>query len=208
MKVLLINGSPNTNGCTFTALSEVAGELKRNGIETEIVQIGKKPVRGCIGCGGCARNGGRCVFNDDILNSIIDKAETSDGFIFGSPVYYASANGSMISLMDRLFYAGGKYFSYKPGAVVVSARRAGTTATYDQLNKYIGISNMLQVPAPYWNMVHGNSAEEVMQDKEGLWIMRMLGRNMAWLLRLIETGKKNGVDAPEMIPRERTNFIR
>ena len=147
-----------------------------------------------------------CIF-DDIVNEAIDKIKEADGVVFGSPVYYASANGTMISFLDRLFYAASQHLAYKPGAVVVSARRAGTTATYDELNKYLGISNMLIVPAPYWNMVHGNTAEEVKQDREGLYIMRQIGENMTWMLKMLENAKANGI-APAILEKERTNFIR
>lgn len=205
MKVILFNGSPNIHGCTYTALHEIEETLQKNGIETEIFQVGSKSVRGCIGCGKC-RERGKCIF-DDIVNEAIDKIKDADGVIFGSPVYYASANGTMISFLDRLFYAASKYLAYKPGAVVVSARRAGTTATYDELNKYLGISNMLIVPAPYWNMVHGNTADEVKQDKEGLYIMRQIGENMTWILKMLENAKVNGI-APTILEKERTNFIR
>lgn len=205
MKVILFNGSPNVHGCTYTALHEIEETLQKNGIETEIFQVGSKSVRGCIGCGKC-RERGKCIF-DDIVNEAIDKIKDADGVIFGSPVYYASANGTMISFLDRLFYAASKYLAYKPGAVVVSARRAGTTATYDELNKYLGISNMLIVPAPYWNMVHGNTADEVKQDKEGLYIMRQIGENMTWMLKMLENAKANGI-APTILEKERTNFIR
>lgn len=205
MKVMLFNGSPNIHGCTYTALHEIEETLQKNGIETEIFQVGSKSVRGCIGCGKC-RESGQCIF-DDIVNEAIDKIKDADGVIFGSPVYYASANGTMISFLDRLFYAASQHLAYKPGAVVVSARRAGTTATYDELNKYLGISNMLIVPAPYWNMVHGNTAEEVKQDKEGLYIMRQIGENMTWMLKMLENAKVNGI-APTVIEKERTNFIR
>lgn len=205
MKVMLFNGSPNIHGCTYTALHEIEETLQKNGIETEIFQVGSKSVRGCIGCGKC-RESGQCIF-DDIVNEAIDKIKDADGVIFGSPVYYASANGTMISFLDRLFYAASQHLAYKPGAVVVSARRAGTTATYDELNKYLGISNMLIVPAPYWNMVHGNTAEEVKQDKEGLYIMRQIGENMTWMLKMLENAKVNGI-APTIIEKERTNFIR
>lgn len=205
MKVMLFNGSPNIHGCTYTALHEIEETLQKNGIETEIFQVGSKSVRGCIGCGKC-RESGKCIF-DDIVNEAIDKIKDADGVIFGSPVYYASANGTMISFLDRLFYAASQHLAYKPGAVVVSARRAGTTATYDELNKYLGISNMLIVPAPYWNMVHGNTAEEVKQDKEGLYIMRQIGENMTWMLKMLESAKANGI-APTIIEKERTNFIR
>lgn len=205
MKVILFNGSPNIHGCTYTALHEIEETLQKNGIETEVFQVGSKSVRGCIGCGKC-RESGKCIF-DDIVNEVIDKIKEADGVVFGSPVYYASANGTMISFLDRLFYAASSYLAYKPGAVVVSARRAGTTATYDELNKYLGISNMLIVPAPYWNMVHGNTAEEVKQDKEGLYIMRQIGENMTWMLKMLENAKANGI-APAILEKERTNFIR
>ena len=207
MKVLLINGSPNKEGCTFTALSEVAKALNENGIETEIIQVGDKVVRGCIACRSC-KDKGYCVF-DDIVNEVIEKAKTADGFIFGSPVYYCGINGTMKSFLDRLFYAGSQYFAYKPGSSVVSARRAGTTSTLDQLNHYFTINNMPLVSSQYWNMVHGNTPEEVRQDKEGMQIMRTLGHNMAWVLKSIEAGEKAGVEKPKQEePRERTNFIR
>lgn len=208
MKVLLINGSPNENGCTYTALSEAAGALEQEGIETEIFQMGKQPVRGCIGCGGCARKGeGRCVFDDDAVNRALEKAETADGYIIGSPVYFASANGSLIALLDRMFYAG-KCFAYKPAAAVVSARRAGTTASIDEINKYFSIRNMPVVSSKYWTMVHGNTPEEVRQDLEGMQNMRVLGRNMAWLLKCLEAGKQAGIAIPEAEAPVKTNFIR
>lgn len=207
MKVLLVNGSPHVNGCTYTGLAEAAGELEKNGIETEIVHIGNKPIGGCIGCGGCFGKG-RCVFGEDGVNLIIEKAEKADGFIFGSPVHYAAAAGNMTSLMDRIFYAGKKYFAYKPGAVVVSCRRGGATAAFDQLNKYMTISNMPIVGSQYWNMIHGSKAEDVLLDEEGLQTMRTLGKNMAWLLKCIEAGKQAGVLVPEGEAPRWTNFIR
>ena len=208
MKVLLINGSPNEKGCTYTALSEVAGALEQEGIETEIFHIGKNPVRGCIGCGGCARNGnGRCVFDDDIANRILEKAEEADAYVIGSPVYFASANGALISLLDRIFYAG-KCFAYKPAAAVVSARRGGTTASIDEINKYFSIRNMPLVSSKYWTMVHGNATEEVKQDLEGMQNMRTLGRNMAWLLKCLEAGKNAGISIPAAETPIKTNFIR
>ena len=207
MKVLMVNGSPHEKGCTMTALNEVARVLENEGIETEIIQLGKGPVRDCIACGGCGGKG-RCVFNDDAVNEILEKAETADGFIFGSPVYYAHPSGRILSLLDRVFYAGSSAFHHKPGAVVVSARRGGTTASFDALNKYFGISQMPVVGSTYWNMVHGNTPEEVMQDEEGLQVMRNLGRNMAWLLKCIELGREGGVFAPEAEHAHRTNFIR
>lgn len=206
MKVLLINGSPHEKGCTYTGLLEAAKELEKNEIETEIVHIGIKPIGGCIGCGGCSGKG-RCVFGADGVNAVIEKAETADGFLFGSPVHYAAAAGNMASLMDRVFYAGKKYFAYKPGAVMVSCRRGGATAAFDQLNKYLTINNMLVVGSQYWNMVHGSRAEDVLRDEEGLQTMRTLGRNMAWILRCIAAGKEIGVAVPEREELIRTNFI-
>ena len=207
MKVLLINGSPNEMGCTYTALSEVAGALEKEGIETEIFHIGKKPIRGCIGCGGCTKNNNRCVFDDDVVNQAIAKAEEADAYVIGSPVYFASANGALIAMLDRMFYAG-KCFAYKPAAAVVSARRAGTTASIDEINKYFSIRNMPVVSSKYWTMVHGNTPEEVKQDLEGMQNMRTLGRNMAWLLQCLDAGKKAGISIPEAETPVKTNFIR
>lgn len=207
MKVLLLNGSPNKNGCTNAALSIVADELNKQGIGNEIVWLGNGPVRGCIGCSGC-KTGNGCVFSDDPLNAIGEKVKSADGYVFGAPVHYASPNGAMVSAMDRLFYAYGRYMQLKPAASVVSARRAGTTASYDALNKYIGINNMLQVPSTYWNMVHGSKAEEVLKDEEGVTIMRAIGSNMAWLLKLLDKAKGTDLEKPVSIPKARTNFIR
>src|SRR5574344_583095 len=191
MKVLLINGSAKEKGCTSTALNEVATSLNKEGIDTEILYLGNKPIRDCVGCGVCKKSDeGKCVFKDDIVNEIIEKAKTSDGFIFGTPVYYAHPRGRILSVLDRLFYAGSKYFANKPGAAVASARRSGTTASLDVLNKYFTINNMPVVSSNYWNMVHGGKPEDVQQDLEGLQIMRTLGSNMAWLLKCIEAGKK------------------
>lgn len=206
MKVLLINGSPHEKGCTYTALSEIAGVLNENGIDTEIFQVGSAPIRGCVGCGGCAGKN-RCVFQDQV-NVALDKAAKADGFIFGSPVHYASAGGAITSFLDRMFFAGKENMVYKPGAAVVSCRRAGSTATLDQLNKYFTISSMPLVGSSYWNMVHGNTPEEVLQDKEGLQTMRNLARNMAWLLHCIEAGKKAGISVPQPESGSTTNFIR
>ncbi len=208
MKVLMINGSCRANGCTFTALSVVADALKEEGIDSEIVQMGGAPVRDCIGCRKCAELDNKCVFDDDLVNKIIEKAKQADGFIFGSPVYYAHPSGRILSLLDRVFYASSAVFAGKPGACVVSARRAGTTASIDVLNKYLTINRMPVVSARYWNMVHGNSAEEVMQDKEGIQNMRILGKNMAWLLKCIEAGREKDIDMPALPEIERTNFIR
>lgn len=209
MKVLLINGSPHAKGCTYTALREVADTLEKEGIETEIFHVGVKPITGCIGCGYCKKSElNRCVFNEDSVNTALEKAEHSDGFIFGSPVHYAAASGAITSFLDRCFYACGSAFVYKPGACVVSCRRGGATAAFDQLNKYFTISNMPVVSSKYWNMVHGNTPEEVVQDLEGMQVMRTLGRNMAWLLKSIEAGKKAGVPMPAQEKRVSTNFIR
>ena len=207
MKVLLINGSPHENGCTMTALKEVARVLEGEGIGTEFIQLGKDPIRDCVACGGC-RKLGRCVFGDDPVNEAIEKAKTADGFIFGSPVYYAHPSGRVLSFLDRAFYANSAAFRQKPGAAVVSARRAGTTASLDALNKYFGISHMPTVGSTYWNMVHGNTPEEVLKDEEGMQVMRNLGRNMAWLLKCIELGKAHGAPAPKMEREHWTNFIR
>jgi multimeric flavodoxin WrbA len=208
MKVLLINGSPNPKGCTYTALCEVAKELENENIETEIFHVGSKPIRGCTACGNCSRtNSGLCVFNDDTVNIALEKAKEADAFVFGSPVHYAGASGQITSFLDRFFYAGDG-FQYKPGAAVVSCRRGGATAAFEQLNKYFTISNMPVVSSQYWNMVHGNTPEEVRQDLEGMQIMRTLGKNMAWLLKCIQAGKEAGITLPEKEPRAVTNFIR
>lgn len=207
MKVLLLNGSTRKNGCTCLALSEVAKALNTEGVETEIVQMGGGSVRDCIGCNGCAGKG-RCVFGDDMVNEIITKAEEADGFIFGSPVYYAHPSGQVLSLLDRLFYAGGSAFTHKPGAAVVTARRAGTTASLDVLNKYMTDAQMPVVTSTYWNMVFGPAPELVEQDKEGLQTMRNLGRNMAWLLKCIQAGARQGVPPPVTETDHWTNFNR
>lgn len=208
MKVLLVNGSPHEKGCTYTALCEVEKELLKNGIETEIFNIGTEPVAGCRGCGGCSKTDGKCVFDGDVVNELIEKAKTADGFVFGSPVHYASPAGALLTVLDRAFYAGSSAFAYKPGAAVVSCRRAGSTASLDCLNKYFTINNMPVVSSGYWNMVHGAKPEDVLQDGEGLQIMRAIGKNMAWLLKCLEAGRKSGIELPEAEPRIRTNFIR
>ena len=208
MKVLLVNGSPHEKGCTFTALSEIKKTLESENIEAEIFHIGTNPVRGCIGCGGCAKNNGKCVFDDDVVNEIIEKAKTSDAFVFGSPVHYAAPAGALCAVLDRVFYAGSSNFKFKPGAAIVSCRRSGTTAALDCLNKYFTISNMPVVSSCYWNMVHGSKAEDVLKDEEGLQIMRGIGHNMAWLLKCIELGKNNGLRHPVPEAKIRTNFIK
>lgn len=206
MKVLLVNGSPEKSGCTFTALSEVAKTLNENGVETEIMWLGNNPINDCINCGGCVRQrNNRCVFDDDVVNRFLEKAEQSDGIVLGSPVYYANANGRILSVMNRAFFAGSRIFALKPGAVVVSARRAGTTCALDDLMKYLTISNMFVVSSQYWNMVHGFTPEDVMQDGEGMQTMRVLGRNMAYLLKCLDAGKN--IPKPEKERRIMTNFI-
>jgi multimeric flavodoxin WrbA len=205
MKVLLVNGSPHEKGCTNRALEEVAKTLREEGIETSIFWIDKKPLPGCMDCQGCGRSG-RCVFNDKV-NEFKDLAENADGFIFGSPVHYASVGGAMRCFMDRLFYSGGAHFYLKPAAAVISARRAGTTAAFDQLNKYFTISQMPVISSCYWNMVHGAEPAEVEKDAEGLQVMRTLGRNMAWFLRCKEAAQKAGVQPPKQEERVWTNFI-
>ena len=207
MKVLLINGSPHAHGCTYTALSEVASVLNDQGISTQIFQLGKEAIPGCIACGACRKNIGRC-FRNDIVNEVVSLAAQSDGFVFGSPVYYASMSGQMSAFLDRLFFSGAALLANKPGAAIVSCRRGGASAAFDQLNKYFTINNMPVVSSNYWNQVHGSNAEEVKQDEEGMQTMRQLGRNMAWLLKCIEAGKAAGIPMPETEERIWTNFIR
>ena len=205
MKTLFINGSPHANGCTFTALNIVAEELRKNGIDTEIVHIGNKDIRGCIACGKCAELG-RCVFND-MVNEVAPKFEQADGLVVGSPVYYAGPNGTLTNLLDRLFFSTPFDKRMKVGAAVVSARRGGTTAAFDRLNKYFTISEMSIASSRYWNMVHGHTPEDVMKDEEGGQIMRILGRNMAFLIRAIAAEReRNGL--PEKEVTKYTNFIR
>jgi len=205
MNVVLINGSPHARGCTFTALNEVAGALKENGVDAEIIQVGHQDIRGCSGCGACGK-AGKCVF-DDLVNEFAPRFAASDGLVVGSPVYYASANGTVVSFLDRLFYSSHADKSMKVGAAVVAARRAGCTAAFDVLNKYFTISGMPVVPSQYWNMIHGNTPEEARQDAEGLQTMRALGRNMAFLIKSIALGKERfGLPARET--RIFTNFTR
>ena len=207
MKVLLVNGSPHKEGCTYTALREVAGALEKNGVETEIIWLGVGEIAGCIGCGACAKNGEGC-FRKDIVNDFVEKAVQADGYIFGTPVHYAAASGALTSFMDRAFYSGGAKMAGKPAATVVSCRRGGASATFDQINKYYTINNMPVVSSQYWNQVHGSNAGEVVKDEEGMQTMRTLGNNMAWLLRCIEAGKEKGILFPEREPVIRTNYIR
>lgn len=207
IKVLLINGSPRPKGCTYTALNEIIKVLDLEGIETELLQVGSDPIRGCTACRGCS-NIDRCIFDDDPVNIVIDKAKEADGFVFGSPVHYGAASGHIKSLLDRVFFSSRDIFANKPGAAVVSSRRGGASAALDQLNKYFTGCGMPVVSSQYWNMVHGNTPEEVRQDLEGMQTCRTLGRNMAWLLKSIQAGKEAGIQYPVREPRVVTNFIR
>lgn len=208
MKVLLVNGSSRPQGCTYTALNEIAVTLNNENIETEILFLGNEPVRDCVACGACSKLGGKCVYDNDVVNRLIEKAKEADGFIFGSPVYYAHPSGRILSVLDRAFYAGKAAFIHKPAAVVLSARRGGTTASFDVLNKYLTISQMPVVSSTYWNMVHGSVPEDVKKDEEGLQTMRNIALNMSWLLKCIALGKDNGIDAPVAESSHKTNFIR
>ncbi len=206
MKVLLVNGSPKPKGCTYTALLEIKNELLENGVEAEIFHIGSKPIAGCLGCKACVKLG-KCV-QDDIVNEALEKFMEADGYVFGTPVHYAAAAGGITSFLDRMFYSNGRKFADKPGACIVSCRRGGATAAFDQLNKYFTISNMPVVSSQYWSMVHGNTPEEVVQDVEGIQTMRVLAKNMAWLLKCIEAGDKAGVERPQREAKINTNYIR
>jgi multimeric flavodoxin WrbA len=210
MKVFLVNGSPHEMGCTYTALKEVADTLEKEGIGTEFFWIGNKSLAGCIDCRICMERK-KCVFEDKV-NEFLAVAKSSDGFIFGTPVHYAAASGAMTSFMDRLFFADllsdRQSFYLKPAAAVISARRAGTTATFDQINKYFTISQMPIISSRYWNMVHGASPEDVLKDLEGLQTMRVLARNMAWFLKCKEAGRAAGIEFPAKEETIYTNFIR
>jgi len=206
MKVILVNGSPHEKGCTYAALSEVEEALRDNGIGTEIFWIGNKPIQGCTGCGACYKAGRCCV--SDTVNEFVSLAAEAQGFVFGTPVHYAAASGAMTSFMDRAFYSGGKALAGKPAAAVVSCRRGGASAAFDQMNKYFTINCMPIVSSQYWNQVHGSVHDDVLKDEEGLQTMRTLGNNMAWLIKCIEAGKDVGVEFPQREPVIRTNFIR
>lgn len=208
MKILLVNGSPHENGCTRAALDEVASELKAQGVDSEIFWIGTEPLAGCIGCCACRKEGASGCFRKDRVNDFIALAGEADGFVFGTPVHWASASGAITSFMDRVFFAAGGKMRGKPAACVASARRAGTTAALDQLNKYFYICGLPIVPSQYWAMVHGSKAEDVAQDLEGLQIMRSLAKNMAWMVKCFAAGKAAGVEPPALEPVVRTNFIR
>ena len=203
MKVLLINGSPHEKGCTYTSLNEVAKTLEENGIGTEIYWIGKGDVAGCRSCGSCKKTG-KCVI-DDQVNEVAKMIPEFDGFVFGAPVFYSNIAGQMNSFMDRLFYSAGGKFAGKIGASVVNARRGGNSASFERMNQYYLISNMIVPGSMYWNQTHGFTPEDVMKDKEGLHTMRTLGRNIAWILKCIEAGKKAGIDFPVHEPKQMTH---
>ncbi len=208
MKILMINGSPHEQGSTYRSLIEAKSTLVAEGFECEIVWLGNKAVNDCIGCGACRKTDCKCVFDGDIVNEIIEKAKDADGFIFGTPVYYAHPSGRILSVLDRVFYAGGKVFRHKPAASIAVARRAGTTASIDVLSKYITIAQMPLVSSSYWCMTHGAKAEDVDSDLEGLQTVRNMARNMAYFCRLIESGKEHKITPPENEYSHRTNFIR
>lgn len=206
MKVLMLNGSPKASGNTGRALEEIGRQLEKEGIGYEIFQLGGAPVRDCIGCGQCTEAG--CVFGDDGVNAFIAKAKEADGFVFGTPVYYAHPSGRILSFLDRVFFSSGESFAHKPGAAVAIARRAGTTASFDVLNKYFGISGMPVAGSTYWNIAHGRRPGEVELDEEGLRTMRNLARNLAWMLKCFEAGDRAGIPRPETEEGPATNFIR
>lgn len=207
MKVLLLNGSPKANGNTALALKEMAAVFAREGIEAEIIHVGNKDIRGCIACGSCGRLG-KCVF-DDLVNEVAAKFEAADGLVVGSPVYYAGANATVMALMQRLFYSSHFDKTMKVGASVAIARRGGCSATYDEMNKFFGISGMPIAPSQYWPMVHGNTPDQVRQDEEGLQTMRTLGRNIAFMVKAFSLAKENGITPPELEKEKKfTNFIR
>ncbi len=206
MKVMLLNGSPRGEKCTYTALMIIAKRLEEQGIETEIFNVGAKPLSGCIGCGTC-RTVGKC-FVDDGVNEFVEKMKSADGLVVGSPVYYASASGQIVSFLDRAFYSGSSAMQGKLAAAIVSCRRGGASSTFDELNKYFAISNMPIVTSNYWNQIHGNTPEEVLQDEEGVQTMKTLADNMVWLLKCIEAGKSAGIEQPQRETKIKTNFIR
>ena len=203
MKVLLINGSPRSGGCTYTALREVGGAIESHGIGTEMFQIGAGAVYDCANCGNCRKSGGRCAFGDDLYNGLLDRMLEADGFVVGSPVYFSGPSGALCALLDRVFYTSAGNFAHKPAACVVSCRRGGASAAFDRLNKYFTISQMPVVSSQYWNAVHGFTPDDVRRDLEGLQIMRTLGNNMAWMLKSLSGGE--APPRPEDV-RMRTNF--
>lgn len=206
MKVIMINGSPHEKGCVNVALQEIAAELNRQGVDSEIIHIGREMICGCTACGYC-RKTGRCV-HDDLLNDVAGKLIVADGLIFGTPVYYAGISGQLKSFMDRLFYAYGRRLANKPAAAVVNSRRSGCVTAFHDVNNFFTMSNMLVVTSQYWNQVHGAHAEDVHSDEEGLQTMRTLAKNMSWIMKCIEAGKQAGIPMPVQEPVTHTNFIR
>lgn len=205
MKVILVNGSPHKTGCTYTALVEIANTLEKNSIDSEIMWIGNDPIGGCIGCNSCLKT--QKCFRNDIVNEFLDKVPYIDGFVFGTPVHFASGSGNLISFMDRVFYGRRKLFENKPACAIVSCRRGGASSAFDQLNKYFSMNNMPIVTSQYWNQVHGTNPEEVKKDYEGMQTMRTIGNNMAWLLKCIDIAKKSGLEYPHNEEIIKTNFI-
>lgn len=206
MKVLMLNGSAHLNGNTYIALEEIGKTLKEEGIDYEIFQIGSKPIRDCGGCGKCTEEG--CIFTDDAVNEFVAKAKEADGFVFGTPVYYAHPSGRVQSFLDRVFYSSGRGFAFKPGAAVAVARRGGCSASFDVMNKYFGICQMPVAGSTYWNSVHGRTQGEAKMDAEGLQTMRNLARNLAWMMKCFEAGKEKGIALPATEREHMTNFIR
>ncbi|MDO4522981.1 MAG: flavodoxin family protein [Eubacteriales bacterium] len=206
MKVLMLNGSAHQSGNTYQALEVVGEQLKKEGIDYEIVQMGAGPIRDCIGCGQCNAQG--CVFKDDQVNEFIAKAKEADGIVFGTPVYYAHPSGRILSFLDRVFFSSGAALAFKPGAALAIARRGGTTASFDVLNKYFGISQMPIAGSTYWNIAHGGAPGEVMLDAEGVETAQNLAKNLAWMIKCFDAGKKAGVSLPDTKKEAWTNFIR
>ena len=206
MKVLMLNGSAKPNGNTNAALTEIGKELEKEGISYEIFQIGAGSVRDCIGCGQCNENG--CIFTDDAVNEFVAKAKEADGFVFGTPVYYAHPSGRVQSFLDRVFYSSGRALAFQPGASVAVARRGGTSASFEVMDKYFGISQMPVAGSTYWNIVHGRVPGEASLDEEGMQTMRNLARNLAWMMKCFALGKENGVPYPDTERKYQTNFIR
>jgi flavin reductase len=208
-KVLLVNGSPHKEGCVFTALTEIATTLKDEGVDSTLFWVGNQPVAGCIGCGACV--GKRRCFRNDRVNEFVEMVDDYDGFVFGTPVHYAAASGAMTSFLDRVFFIdefNGDHFAGKPAAAIATCRRSGGTAALDQMNKYMTDCNMPVVPSQYWNVVHGNTPDEIRRDTEGLQTMHVLARNMTWLLKCIALGREHGIGFPAHEQHTMTNFIR
>lgn len=209
LKVLLVNGSPHKEGCVFTAPTEIATTLKDEGVDSTLFWVGNQPVAGCIGCGACVGKR-RCIRNDRV-NEFVEMMDDYDGFVFGTPVHYAAASGAMASFLDRVFFIdefNGDHFAGKPAAAIATCRRSGGTAALDQMNKYMTDCNMPVVPSQYWNVVHGNTPDEIRRDTEGLQTMHVLARNMAWLLKCIALGREHGIGFPAHEQHTMTNFIR